>query len=238
MKKFNELSENISESEYRNNGRFHYSDISGYVRNGFSYLMRPEKEESESLTFGSMVDCIVTEGIDRFNERYCVARDFNLSDNQKVVISRIAADTDYDKLEDVPSDIVLESLRPFYKMPESQFAKLVKEGSDYYRFLFENKGKTPVDFMMYNDAIDVANAILNSPSVGFLFSGNEKNVDRFFQLKFNGDIDGIPVTCMTDLVYVDHEQKKIWIVDLKTTCAGYEWEFPKSFVKWRYKKLI
>lgn len=233
MKKFNELSEHMTEEEYRNNGRFHYSDIAGYMKEGFSYLVKPHKEESESLTFGSMVDCIVTEGMDSFNGKYCVAREFNLSDNQKTVLKDLSI-FKWDKLEEIPTQCVMETLEAYYKNPKSQLAKLYEEGSEYYRFLIENSGKTPVDFQMFQDAVDVANVLLTSNVTKSFFDGKSDDVDVFFQQKFNGDIDGIPVTCMVDILYVEHTTKKIWAVDLKSTCANYEWEFPKSFVKYRY----
>lgn len=233
MKKFNELSENITEQEYRENGRFHYSDIAGYVRDGFSYLMKPHKEESESMTFGSMVDCIVTEGQDVFDERYCIAKEFNLSDNQKSVIRELSH-FGYGRLEDIPPQTIIEGLACYYKNPKSQLSKLLEDGSEYYRFLVENKKKVSVDYQMYQDAIDTANALLANSVTKQLLRSNSDDIDIFYQLKFNGEYNGIPITCMVDELYIEHSTKKIWPIDIKTTCANYEWEFPKSFVKYGY----
>ena len=233
MKPFCDLSLNISESEYRNNGRFHYSDIAGYMKDGFSYFKRDKKEESESLTFGSMVDCLVTQGIDEFDNKYCVEKEFSLSDNQKSAIKDLL-EYGYENLSDNDPEVIYAVLEQYYKNPKSQVTKLFEEGSGYYKFLHDTKGKIAVDYQMYQDAIDVANKVLTSPSGRTFFNGNDKGVDKFYQLKFNGVIDDIPVTCMVDALYVDHRVKTIWIVDLKTTCANYEWEFPKSFVKYNY----
>lgn len=235
MKKFDELSEHITEEEYRNNGRFHYSDIAGYMKEGFSYLVKPRKEESESLTFGSMVDCIVTEGIDRFNEKYCVEREFNISDNQKAVLKDLSTFR-WERLEDIPVQTVTEALGMYYKNPKTQLTKLLEEGGEYYKFILDNTNKIPVDFQMFQDAIDTANVLLtNGTTRQFLVdSQNDDSFDVFHQLKFNGTYNDIPITAMVDCVYIDHETKRIWPIDLKTTCANYEWEFPKSFVKYRY----
>lgn len=233
MKSFKELSENITEQEYRDNGRFHYSDIAGYARDGFSYLVKPHKEESESLTFGSMVDCLVTEGPEVFDEKYCIAKEFNLSDNQKSVIRELSH-FGYKNLEDIPPQTVIEDLSCYYKNPKTQFTKLLEDGSEYYRFLYENKDKTPVDYQMYQDAIDTANVLLSSPVTRSFFKSDSDDIDIFHQLKFNGEYNGIPITCMVDSLYIEHATKKIWPIDLKTTCANYEWEFPKSFVKYGY----
>lgn len=233
MKSFKELSENITELEYRENGRFHYSDIAGYVRDGFSYLVKPHKEESESLTFGSMVDCLVTEGPEVFDERYCIAKEFNLSDNQKTAINDLLV-YGYDNLSDIEPETINNILGQYYKNPKTQFTKLLEDGSEYYKFLYENKDKTPVDYQMYQDAIDTANVLLSSPVTRSFFKSDSDDIDIFHQLKFNGEYNGIPITCMVDSLYVEHATKKIWPIDLKTTCANYEWEFPKSFVKYGY----
>lgn len=237
MKKFDELSLNITEEEYRNNGRFHYSDIAGYIRKGFSYLMAPEKEESESLTFGSLVDCLVTQGMDEFEKRYCVLQDFGLSENQKLVTAKLIM-LGYKNIESIDPSVILEVLDQvgLYKnyKTETKVAKIIEECSGYFNFLVGNLGKTAVDFQVYQDAIDVANKVLTSVQSKEFFCNEGENIDRFYQLKFDGNVDGIPVSCMTDALYVDHNEKKVWIIDLKTTCASYEWEFPKAFVKWRY----
>lgn len=236
MKKFDEFSEKLTEEEYRNNGRFHYSDISGYMRKGFSCLVCPEKEESESLTFGSLVDCILTQGMDAFNERYCIEADFPLSDNQKSVTNNLIQ-FGYGTIDEIPRQTILDvvneaNLYKNYK-DDTKIDKIVNECGGYYRFLVENTGKIPVEYEMYQDAIDVSNAVISSPS-GVFFEPPVKGVDLFHQLIFNGEIDGIPVTCMVDSLYVDHTKKRITIVDLKSTCANYEWEFTRSFLKYNY----
>lgn len=234
MKSFKELSLNITEEEYRNNGRFHYSDIAGYMREGFSYLKKTEKDESESLKFGSVVDCMLTEEPEVFLDRFCVITDFNLSDNQKAVIQDLIQ-TGYDKLEDIPSDMVLEALQAYYKNPKTQFSKLIEDGSSYYRYLKLNEGKTAIDVAMYNDAVETSTAIFRNETTAPFFTKTKiADVDKFYQLKFDGEIEGIPVCAMVDVIYVEHSTKRIWLIDLKTTCANYEWEFPKSFVKYRY----
>lgn len=234
MKKFDELSEHITEEEYFNNGRFHYSDIAGYAREGFSYLLKPRKEDSPSLLFGSMVDCIVTRGMDEFEKRYEVSKEFNLSDNQKSVIKDLQA-FGYNNLEDIPPQTVTEALEMYYKNPKTQFSKLIEDGSEYYRFTMQNKDKTLVSQEDYFDAVEVADKLLTNSVTRVFLPGTEyPDVDKFYQLKFNGDYEGIPVTAMTDILYIDHSVKKVWIVDLKTTCANYEWEFPTSFLKWGY----
>ena len=237
MKKFNELSQNITEEEYRNNGRFHYSDISGYVRNGFSNLVKQEKEESVSLTFGSVVDCLITEGEDVFNEKYCIEKNFSISDNQKSVVSELIK-LGYDRIEDIDPDVIIEVLdsMEFYKSlkPETKVKKIISECGEYFKFKIENENKIVIDYQMLSDARDVISALRKNDTINNLLFANYSKVDRFFQLKFNGEYDEIPITAMVDCIYIDHESKKIYPIDLKTTYTGYEWDFPKSFIKYGY----
>ena len=241
MKRFNELSENITEEEYRNNGRFHYSDIAGYIRSGFSNLVKQEKEESESLSFGSVVDCIVTQGLDKFKELYCVEPENALSDNQKLVVKKLI-ELGYDDISEIAPSVIIDVLDEvgLYKTfkPETKIAKIIENCKDYFDFAVEAKDKITVEFDIYNDAIETANVLLSNKNTEYLFNSDkfadDKDHERFFQLKFNGEYEGIPITAMTDEIFVDHDKKKVYIIDLKTTSAGYEWDFPKSFIKWNY----
>ena len=237
MKKFDELAENISEEDYRNNGRIHYSDIAGYLRDGFSHVLKKEKETSPSIMFGSLVDCLVTEGTDKFNEKYCVERKFNISDNQKAVAKRLA-DMGYSEFEDIDSQTILSLLDEMdlysKNKPWTRVSK-INECKDYFDFIVSSRGKTPVDSDTYNEAVETANILVSSRNTNVFFDDSRNDgLDRYFQLKFNGDYEGIPITCMVDETIVDHERKKVWLVDLKTTMHGYDWEFPKSFVAWNY----
>ena len=238
MKKFDELSEHITEDEYRNNGRFHYSDIAGYLRNGFSGLTKKDKEDSDSIMFGSLVDCLVTQGRDEFDKRYTPSIVSDLSDNQKSV-TKALVELGYESFDEVNGSVVIDLLdeMDLYRKfrPETRILKILGECGDYFKFLVDSKGKIVVSQDMYNDALDLADILVGSKNTSTFFdSGLNDGLDRYFQLKFNGTYNNIPITCMVDETIVDHENRKVWLVDLKTTSSGYEYEFPKSFVKWRY----
>ena len=62
---------NISEQEYRSLPYLSYSKIAKYEREGFmGYLALDDDESSPSLTFGSAVDCLLTEGKIAFENNY------------------------------------------------------------------------------------------------------------------------------------------------------------------------
>ena len=61
----------------------------------------------------------------------------------------------------------------------------------------------------------------------------EGGIEVLHQPKLLTEYAGIPIKVMLDFVLVDHNAKKIYIKDLKTTGAP-EYLFYKSFVKWNY----
>ena len=74
MKSLKTISWNVSEETYRQDSALSYSTLAKYERGGFNSLPTLfDKVESPSLLFGSMVDTLLTDGQDAFNERFFVA---------------------------------------------------------------------------------------------------------------------------------------------------------------------
>jgi hypothetical protein len=87
---------------------------------------------------------------------------------------------------------------------------------------------------MYQDALNCIHALRNSDATEWYFKNDEDDgIERFYQLKFKGSFEDINVRCMMDLCVVDHNEKKIYPCDLKTSSKP-EWEFHKSFIQWCY----
>ena len=73
-----DISWKVSEDEYRNDSAYSYSTISRFNREGFDNLDKLfDKIETPSLTFGSMVDTLITGSEEEFNEKFEVA-DFQI----------------------------------------------------------------------------------------------------------------------------------------------------------------
>jgi hypothetical protein len=64
-------------------------------------------------------------------------------------------------------------------------------------------------------------------------SDNLKSYEKHYQLKFKATLNGVDYRCMPDLLAVDHENKVIYPIDLKTSSHA-EWDFFDSFVQWNY----
>lgn len=239
-----DISWKVSEDEYRADKAYSYSTIARFNREGFNNLHKLfDKIDTPSLLFGSMVDTLLTDGPQEFNNRFEVADLPNNSDSI-ISITRELFNTYsdiYRKIESIPNEEValIGEKHNYYANPKyaGYRAKRIKdEGSRYYNLLFISRDKTLVSTKDYNDANDCAYELRSNPATKWYFASNnpfDPEIERFYQLKFKGEYEDIPLRCMADLIIVDHKHKTIIPCDLKTSSKP-EWEFYKSFIEWNY----
>lgn len=244
MKSFKEIALDITEAEYRNDGKMHYSTMSSYERGGrFNSLPSLfDKKETPSLLFGSIVDTLLTGTTQEFDSLYMVADFPSIGEKELSIVKGIFSvykDT-YNTLNKIPSKYILPvieavSFQPNWK--EETRVKVIKERcSEYYKQLRLASGKTVVSTEMYSDALNVVDALRTASASKFLFAPDnpfDNNVEHLYQLKFSQEFDGVPYSCMADLIVVFHDKKLVLPVDLKTS-SHFEYDFYKSFLDWRY----
>lgn len=244
MKSLKDISLPIDEASYRTDGAMHYSTLATYERGGFHSIdTLDERKESESLTFGSIVDCLITGTPEEFEQQYLVA-DLNTEASDTLInvtkgLFNLYKDS-YSTLDEVPNNIILSVLDDINYgktwKPTTRLDKLRGQCSEYYRLMFLAQGKTIISSDTYNDALACTRALHEAPATKHLFAPNnpfEPEIERLYQLKFSNTFDGIRYSCMADLIYVDHTKKIIIPCDLKTS-SHYEDEFYKSFIEWNY----
>lgn len=242
IKSFKELSWQVTEEEYRADKALSYSTLARYEREGFNCLDKLfDRQETASLTFGSAVDSIITGGMQEFGERFLVAEFPSIPDSIiKIVKSMFSMfNTKARTLDKIPDNtIIVETEVQKYQLnwkPETR-AKVIKEkGAEYYNLLYIAEDKTILDSETYKDVLNTVNALKHSPATKFYFEINNPftQIERFYQLKFKGQFNGIWYRNMADLIIVDHEHKQVIPIDLKT--SGHpEWDFHESFITWKY----
>jgi hypothetical protein len=242
MKHLNEISWQVPEPEYRQDPALSYSTLAKFEREGFSKLPTLfEHVSSPSLTFGSVVDELITGDSNSFNDRFEVAEFPNLKPSSETCIKALyekVGDTLFE-LKDIPSQTVLATLNKnkFFTTwrNETRLKEITKpECAEYYRLLCSSNGKEVISQETYDIAFDTAAALRESPSTRAYFGDNHGNgIERYYQLKFKDTINGIDFRCMADLIIVNHNKKQIIPCDLKTS-GHHEWEFAESFLQWRY----
>lgn len=237
------ISWDVSEETYRADPALSYSTLARFEREGFNNLDKLfDRIETPSLVFGSAVDSIITGGQEEFESRFLVAEFPSTSDTiMKIVndIFREFCDT-HRSLDSVPDDDIIHRASSFNYQPNwrpETRAKVIREkGADYYNLLFIAGDKTILDTQTYQDVCNAVRALKESNSIRFYFAENnpfEPDIERFYQLKFKGEFNGIKYRNMADLIIVNHKEKWVKPVDLKTS-SHTEWDFYKSFVDWRY----
>lgn len=243
MKSLRDISWQVSENGYRADSALSYSTLARYEREGFNNLDKLfDRIETPSLTFGSAVDSIITGGQEEFNERFMVAEFPSMPDSIVKIIKSLYkqyAGT-YRSLLNIPdSSIIRETEDQNYQMnwkPETR-AKVIREkGTDYYNLLFVAGDRCIIDIQTYQDVVNAVRVLKESSSTKLYFADDnpfEPDIERLYQLKFKGEFDGITYRNMADLIIVNHKEKWVKPVDLKTS-SHTEWDFYKSFVDWRY----
>ena len=243
MKSLRDISWQVSEEEYRADPALSYSTLARYEREGFNNLDKLfDKIETPSLTFGSAVDSIITGGQKEFDERFMVAEFPSTPDSIVKIVKSLYkqyAET-YRSLLNIPDNsIIRETEDQNYQMnwkPETR-AKVIREkGADYYNLLFVAGDRCIIDTQTYQDVVNAVKALKESNSTKYYFAEDnpfEPSIERFYQLKFKGEIDGVAYRNMADLLLLNHKEKWIKPIDLKTSGKP-EWDFYKSFIDFRY----
>lgn len=242
MRKLNEISWNVTEEEYREDRAYSYSILSRFQREGFQGLPRLfDKAESPSLLFGSLVDTLMTDA-ENFSNKYMVVQLPEISESLESIARHLADNyAEYKSVSKIPEDIIAQVGEDFsyYKTDKYRayrIKKIREECAELYSILINSKDKTIISEKLYSDVLACVNALKTDEDTSFFFAPNSQfdtTIERFYQLKFKAEYENIPVRCMFDILVVDHKNKKIIPVDLKTSYK-HETEFPKSFIEWNY----
>ena len=244
MKSLKEISWDVDEATYRADPALSYSTIARYEREGFNNLDKLfDKLDTPSLTFGRAVDSIITGGQPEFDKEFMVAEYPSIPDSiVRIVKSLFSQYKDScDNLSSIQdARIIKETEEQGYQMnwrPETRARVIKEKGYEYYNLLFVAGNRTILDTQTYQDVCNAVRALKESKSTQFYFAEDnpfEPDIERFYQLKFKGEFNGVKYRNMADLIIVNHKEKWVKPVDLKTS-SHTEWDFYKSFVDWNYQ---
>ena len=243
METLYDISWKVSEEEYREYPAYSYSALARFNREGFSKLDKLyDKIESPSLTFGSIVDTLLTEGEESFQRKYEILELPNISDTLVSITKELfnTYNDIYKSLSNIPDDIIASVGASYGYYSNSKFKsyrvkRIKEECSEYYSLLYLSNNKVLIDTQSYKDAIECVQELRTNPFTEMYFKKDNpyESFNRYYQLKFKADYEGIPLKCMADLITVNHDNKVITPCDLKTTSKN-EWDFSKSFIDWGY----
>lgn len=233
---------NITEPEYRALPRYSQSQVCKYAKEGFKCIAHlNDKISSPSLTFGSAVDCLLTGTPEEFKEGFVVNKSINISNSLKQ-IAQFLFDNYKEPWETYDDGLLSEvavSLNYYAndKYKNYRIKNIRKEVPPYYELLFKIEGKTILTEEEYLDALNCKNTLCNHPVLSKYFvkpKAKDTHIELVHQLILQGEYDNIPIKGMLDIVYVDHNSKVIYPIDLKTTSKN-EYDFCYSFLQWNYQ---
>lgn len=243
-KSLKDISWDVTEEVYREDPALSYSTLARYEREGFNNLSKLfDRIETSSLTFGSAVDSIITGGQEEFDDRFIVVDlPTDISDSLITVAKTLfnRYNESYSSLLDIPEDIIAEVGKEcdYYagdKYKAARIKNIKEKCTEYYHLLYVANGKTILDTDTYIDVLGTVNILKNSEATKFFFSPDNPfdDIERHYQLKFKGTFNGVNYRNMADLIVVNHKEKWVLPIDLKTSGKP-EWDFHKSFNEWRY----
>lgn len=240
QKSIKSISWQVTESVYRADPAISYSTLSRFDREGWRKIGSLfDKIESPALRFGSAVDTMLTDGEAAFTQRFMVCEFPSLSE---VLISLTKElfngyGNDYRSLDLVPDEIILAHSLSYQSNwgDEAKLKHIRSKCGDYYKLLALSTDKEILSQKDYDDTVACVNELKTNPYTKGFFKINpfDTRFEKEFQLKFKAEFNGISVRCMFDELVVDHQEKIIYPIDLKTSGHAEE-DFEQSFVTWRY----
>lgn len=241
MKSLRDISWDVSEEVYREDPSLHYSAISKFKNLGFEAVGHTEdKVSSESIAFGSLVDCLLTGTTEEIDRKFYIVKDSSTpSDTLCAILNKLLEVEPYTSIEEIPDNVLYHYIQGSgwgkrWK-ENTAISKFREECIDYFKLLVESKNKFLIEQKDYEDALQVVDVLKTSPATKYYFNKDpfNDNIELLYQLKFKININKVSYKCMPDLIVVLHDKKLVVPVDLKTTSFP-EYNFYKSFVKWNY----
>jgi len=191
-----------------------------------------------SMEFGSLFDSIITRG-KKTLENYALM-EVSVPDAERKVLDYLAANWDCPTFSRLAvDDIVTAAAAVGYQSRWGAQTKYdhVSPFAKYYDTI--KSGKKIVTQKDWDDAMEMFGAFRNSPYLKELFgTKSTKDVEYIYQPQFLVDMPlpsgkTVKVRAMMDLVVVNHKEKTIQIVDLKTSAMP-AYDFAENFVRYRY----
>lgn len=244
LKSLYSISWQVDEDTYRKDPSYSQSVIGRFDREGFDSIdTLYEHVDTPQLRFGSLVDCLVTGDKKEFNDKYFVV-DLPKTTESLENISRTLFKKyhkKYKTFDEIPDDELNQVgiACEYYANPryDKKRLELIKANcKQSYELMFIAKDREIISSEELSKAMKCLNALKDHEIIGkyilhdtFAYPG----IEHYYQLKFKIVEDNIPLKCMADIIVVNHNNKTVQPIDLKTT-GHPEHMFYKSFIKWRY----
>lgn len=226
----------ITEPEYRDLDYPSYSLLGSISKQGVDVLNGVKG--GFQLKFGSLVDDMCFEPSKLVNYYHGTANK-TITGNPKAIVDLILAGIDSgvgsedtvegflkprsrkitDEISDYSKEIIAaaRTLGVYSKYTEEKIIATITADkvADYFRDKLQSRGKIHIKPEMWFAATEAATTLKTHDFTRMYFEA-EDGVELFYQYKFVQNINGTDVKGMLDCLVVDHNEKVIYPVDLKT----------------------
>ena len=169
MKRLSDISWQISEPEYRQDPALSQSTLSKYEREGFENLEHLfDHIDTPSLSFGSAVDCLLTDGEQAFQDEYIVSNIPNMEPAVEPIVKDLfnQYQNSYTDINDIPDTCIMPVISQYGYQPrwktETRCKAIREKGAQYYQTMFMARGKKILTQDIYNKVFACASALKNS----------------------------------------------------------------------------
>ena len=232
------MTNEITLENYRSYPALNYSTLAKVDRNP-SLLLRDDTEQTQALTLGSIVDCLMTNQ-SKFNDLYIVAKADKPTGQQGEFIDRLwylwRVDTVLEDIFELAYEDVKTGnggkLRDSLEKFISNFEE--KGGRTYFEFLISTIGKTVISQADYTSCTQIVNTFYIHPFTKDYFTPKKGKIILYqHPLLMNMEDNDTLYKVLLDMLIIDHEEKTIQPIDVKTMSESVS-SFPYSVFKWRY----
>lgn len=228
----------MTEKEYRELNKISYSKLAGLSKSPAS-LISSREIWNNGIQFGSMVDMLLFDGKEKFNNEFCTI-DYTPSKFIASVIDEVVKLNNpfgsdlFPPLEKSERNIELACKKLNYGQTwkkETRINKILK-AEKYYLYLKKCVNKRVVDKEEFDKAITAVNSLQTSNFTSHYFKA-EEGKEIFYQVPVIWECKEVECKSLFDMLIVDHELKTVQVCDLKTTSSSI-YSFPNSFLEWQY----
>lgn len=233
---------NLSEQDYHNYPAWSYSMISKYAKEGFSAIatLHEKTEPTTSMQFGSLFDSVMTKGKKTLDDYIVFTGDIPTAAEKKV-LDYLASLSDTPKdLNEISDSVFENAVNTCEYYPKWGLATKIKRLLEYQEYYnVQKSGKIIVSEQDWKDAVEMAKTFRTNPYLSQLFGVvNTADIEYIYQAQFVVDYtlpsgNTVKLKIMPDLLKINHKEKTIQPVDLKTSATP-AWNFKENFLKFRY----
>lgn len=240
----------MSEPEYRALPHISYSKLSGLDNNPAS-LLSSGMDMTDPLIYGSAVDTLVFDGREEFDKKFTTITCRKPGYKALPIIEGLLKEVE-DSLklgDEVDPDISAYDSKLLEMGRAAEYGganwgddailrNLKKEGEEYFETLVKSRGKLILSPEQYEYCINSVHTLQTHEFTKDYFNTSKEGVDVYFQFPIVWEYttaQGTMIHCksLLDILIIDHNEKIIKPIDLKTTGKSVL-SFSHSFVEWKY----